>query len=280
MLINPQTKKWVEAFIARPKAALLLDVTNDDLISCAEIISHIHEKLTGKSSTQLIKINRGENKFIGIEDIRILKKQLSLQANKESNDISRVISIEEADILTSESQNALLKIIEELPERTIICLTTTNKSALLPTITSRCFSISVLPIQKQQALNYSKQKNIDQDITDKAFLLSDGNASLFMSLVNGEETNFQSYVDDAKSFLSASVVERQKIIQSITKKDGAVKALLYGLKIVTKAAMRHSPHTKAKQRWSRNLALVIESEQMIKKNVSVKLVLLHLSVSL
>ncbi len=52
--------------------------------------------------------------------------------------------IHEADRMNSESQNALLKTLEEPPRGTMIMLTTGNPSALLPTTKSRCQHLQLL----------------------------------------------------------------------------------------------------------------------------------------
>jgi DNA polymerase III delta prime subunit len=50
----------------------------------------------------------------------------------------KVAVINDADRLTPEAQNSLLKTLEEPAEQTIIALVTRNYSKLLPTILSRC----------------------------------------------------------------------------------------------------------------------------------------------
>jgi DNA polymerase III delta prime subunit len=70
----------------------------------------------------------------GIETIRSLKNFLS---QKPVNHPSQVVLIYEAHELTPESQNALLKTLEEPPKNSYIILITSSISALLPTITSR-----------------------------------------------------------------------------------------------------------------------------------------------
>ena len=50
----------------------------------------------------------------------------------------KVILISNAESLTINAANALLKILEEPPENSYLILTTQNISSLLPTIISRC----------------------------------------------------------------------------------------------------------------------------------------------
>lgn len=72
---------------------------------------------------------------IKIEQIRKLISDISV---KPYENTYRVIIIEKADILTSESQDAFLKTLEEPEGNNIFILLTENYNTLLPTIISRC----------------------------------------------------------------------------------------------------------------------------------------------
>jgi DNA polymerase III delta prime subunit len=72
---------------------------------------------------------------IGIDDIKQLQRAIFLKPIKSK---TKAVIIEDAQLLTIEAQNALLKVLEEPPSHTIIILITTTKEALLPTIRSRC----------------------------------------------------------------------------------------------------------------------------------------------
>ena len=72
---------------------------------------------------------------IGIEDIKSMQKKLFLKPIKSKN---KAVVIAEAELLTIEAQNALLKVLEEPPEHTLLILSSQTKETLLPTILSRC----------------------------------------------------------------------------------------------------------------------------------------------
>lgn len=58
----------------------------------------------------------------------------------------RIAVISDADRLNPPAANALLKVLEEPPERTVIILTAGRRSDLLPTIVSRCRHIGFRPL--------------------------------------------------------------------------------------------------------------------------------------
>lgn len=77
---------------------------------------------------------------ITIDSVRSLKKQLMLAPMK-SEFIAGVIY--QAKSMTTEAQNALLKLLEEPPPRVRILLETDAADMLLPTIVSRCEVIRI-----------------------------------------------------------------------------------------------------------------------------------------
>lgn len=92
---------------------------------------------------------------IGIEDIKYMQKKIFLKPIKSEQ---KAIIIDEAELLTIEAQNALLKILEEPPEHTLLILSTTTKETLLPTILSRCKIVQLE--EKQTKLSEKEQEEL------------------------------------------------------------------------------------------------------------------------
>ncbi len=72
---------------------------------------------------------------LGIEQARIIKQHFSLKPYSAKG---RAVVLEDASSLTAEAQNALLKILEELPTEAIFILGASSDAPFLPTIVSRC----------------------------------------------------------------------------------------------------------------------------------------------
>ena len=79
-------------------------------------------------------------KSVGIEDVRIIQKKIYLKPIKSE---TKAIILKACNGLTIEAQNALLKILEEPPNNTIILLLVETGSQILPTILSRCKNITI-----------------------------------------------------------------------------------------------------------------------------------------
>ena len=86
-----------------------------------------------------------QGRQIRIEQIRSLYDSLAL---KPYEALMRFVIIRQADLMNRSAGNALLKILEEPPDKTIIILTAVQPANLLPTIVSRCQHIRFNPLSR------------------------------------------------------------------------------------------------------------------------------------
>jgi DNA polymerase III subunit delta' len=94
----------------------------------------------------IIRVTHEKNS-IGVDDIR-LQVNADIQVKPYSSPY-KIYIIDDADRLTEQAQNALLKTMEEPPEYAVIILLTASISVILPTILSRCVTLNLKPINKQ-----------------------------------------------------------------------------------------------------------------------------------
>ena len=91
---------------------------------------------------------------IKIEQIRYLIQKISEKPIESSK---KVYIIDNADTMTVEAQNSLLKTLEEPPEYVCLILIASNESKLLNTIKSRCTKIFFTPIEDEKIEKYIKE---------------------------------------------------------------------------------------------------------------------------
>jgi len=84
---------------------------------------------------------------IGIDDIRGLQRLANLPPY-EGN--CKVFIIDEAEYLSTEAANSLLKILEEPPPRVVWLLLAAEEERLLPTIISRCQRLELRPVPSER----------------------------------------------------------------------------------------------------------------------------------
>ena len=111
------------------------------------------KKLTGNQKVSQIDLfTLKENGSIGIEKIRELTRW-SFQ--KPYAGKTKVAIIPAAEKLTLAAQNALLKLLEEPPQNTLIILAAPQKELLLPTIVSRC---RIIKLKTESEITLSSQE--------------------------------------------------------------------------------------------------------------------------
>lgn len=82
--------------------------------------------------------------FIRVDDVRTINEFLS---HRSSGDGWRVVLIDSVDDMNSAAANAVLKILEEPPYKTLMLLISHNPNRLLPTIRSRCSKLELKPLK-------------------------------------------------------------------------------------------------------------------------------------
>ena len=104
--------------------------------SCRQALSGNHP--------DIIRVIHEKPNTISVDDIRT---QVNGDvAIKPYSGKYKVYILSEAEKMTAQAQNALLKTLEEPPEYAVIMLLTSNVNALLPTIVSRCVTLDMKPV--------------------------------------------------------------------------------------------------------------------------------------
>jgi DNA polymerase-3 subunit delta' len=122
---------------------------------------------------------------IGVDDIRKLSGFFQLSATDGGR---RVVIIDAADDMNTQAANALLKMLEEPPERATLLLITHQPSRLLPTIRSRCRTLRLGTLDGVQMQNAMVQAEVDVDANSAALAeLSGGSVgeAMRLSLLGG-----------------------------------------------------------------------------------------------
>ena len=130
--------------------------------SAMQFINLVQNK-TKNHSQNFFHINSDDNPAM-IEDIRELIKQVNL-TNSNKNEKSFII-LDNANLLNSNSFNALLKTIEEPPNNTIIIIISHNLKQIPKTIISRCVKLDFKPLNQLDILEYCKKYKINFSETD------------------------------------------------------------------------------------------------------------------
>lgn len=168
-----------------------------------EQLESIQSEIEKKIANPYHKIFLENANTIKISSIREIKKFLS--TNYE--DIPyRFVIICEAELMNPQSQNALLKSLEEPPEGLIFILITKDKNKLLPTIQSRCWSVDFEPLSPSAVKkNLISFYSFDESEAEKVSIFSEGSIQTAIEL---SERNIDNLMADVISVLRYSLAKR------------------------------------------------------------------------
>jgi len=112
-----------------------------------------HHRIAEGNETALTILRRSLNEKTGklrsnisVEEVRALKRGLTFAATESS---WRVIIVDPAEDMNPSAANALLKVLEEPPERVVFFLISHTPRRLMPTILSRCRRLDFSPLDER-----------------------------------------------------------------------------------------------------------------------------------
>lgn len=144
-----------------------------------------------------------DGKTLKIEQIRNLQARI---VEKPITSRRKVYVIDDADLMSEESQNCLLKTLEEPPEYAVIILIVSNESRILPTIKSRCVIIKFQPLTSKEI------KQVKPELSDDLIQLLEG------SLLNAENIE-QKKEQYAQLSNLVNVLENKQLVEVFNSAD-------------------------------------------------------------
>ena len=114
------------------------------------------KKALSKNHPDIINVTHEKPNSIGIEEIR--QQLIDDVAIRPYESRYKIYIINDAQKMTLQAQNALLKTIEEPPAYAIILLLADNPDSLLPTISSRCVILNLKPVSDNLVKSYLMER--------------------------------------------------------------------------------------------------------------------------
>jgi len=110
---------------------------------------------------------------LGVDTVRDIKKSVYFMPNDGDR---KVYVIDEAQKLTVQAQNALLKFLEEPPSSTVFFIVTDKKESMLPTVISRTRMIATSPASDDEIAAFlrSSSPKSDESAIRAAVAMADG----------------------------------------------------------------------------------------------------------
>lgn len=168
-----------------------------------------------KNQPDIIYVSHEKPNTISVDDIRA-------QVN---NDVAikpysskyKVYIINEAEKMTPQAQNAILKTLEEPPAYAVILLLVSNMNSLLPTILSRCVTLNMKPVRDELIRKFLMEELQVPDYKANVCVgFARGNVGKAKLLASSEE--FENIKAEALSLLKyIKDMEMQEIVAAIKK---------------------------------------------------------------
>ena len=148
--------------------------------SCKQFLSGNHP--------DVIWVTHEKPASIGVDDVRIqINDTVSIRPYSSPY---KIYLVDEAEKMTVQAQNAILKTIEEPPEYAIILLLTTNEQSFLDTIRSRCVLLQLKPVPDEQVKAYLMEHlQIPDYEADICSAFEQGNIGKAIRLASSEDFN-------------------------------------------------------------------------------------------
>ena len=148
-----------------------------DCVSCHQIESG--------NQPDVIWVTR-DRASLGVEEIR--EQLCNTMDIKPFSSPYKIYIVSEAEKMTEAAQNALLKTIEEPPEYGVVILLTSNISALLPTIQSRCLTLEFRPLSTATVENFlTSQCEVPDYLAKASAAFAQGNLGKAMRYAKSED---------------------------------------------------------------------------------------------
>lgn len=222
--------------IAKAFAEALLCEKQEEC-GCGEC--HFCKQVSSGNNPDLKYVVHEKPNTIGVDDVRE-----SLVADiqiKPYNGLKKVYIIDEAEKMSVQAQNAILKTIEEPPEYSVIIFLTNNADVFLPTILSRCIMYNLKPLRESTITEYLIKKYKIADYEAKVCAsFSQGYLGRAIKLV--ESDNFSNIKEDAINFV--------KNVYSYEVYD-----LVYELKKITEYKININDFIDILEMWYRDVLL-------------------------
>ena len=160
--------------------------------------------------------------FIGIDEAREIKTFLWSTPMASSR---RVAIINNAHLLTSEAQSAMLKIVEEPPRHALVIFISHDISVLSAPLLSRLTKVYFQRFSKKEIIDFLKRQNVSESKSISIAEQSHGRPALALSLLHGEEVGEDEDIIEKHivKLYKLGVLKNSEVLESLLDKQVDIK---------------------------------------------------------
>ena len=242
-------KKIVAKEFAKMLLCLEENKQESNCKSCIEFNSNNHPDFL---------LLESEGNVIKIEQIRQLQKRIQ---EKPIISHKKVYIINDADKMTKEAQNCLLKTLEEPPEFSTIILIGTNENAFLSTIKSRCMILHFQKIEDEKIKQYLSNQLEENNITENMLKMFQGSIGKAIKLKDKQElyNKIENIIENLNKKDLIDVSNSAEIIYQ--SKEEIMEILEYMNVLLFEKA-------KTNAKWIKGISIVEETKKRLQQNAN------------
>ena len=179
-----------------------------------------------------------ESGSLSVDAVRAMRQEAYVLPNEAAY---RVMILADAQMMTPQAQNALLKILEEPPRHVIFILTCENRTQMLETIRSRCVCVSLEPVEWDEAkpVLCARLPRADVDELCRAHSLFGGRIGRVLDAM--QDGTFRRVLELTPQFAEAIIAPTElpllRLTATLEKDKELTVGVLTGLKLVFRDAL-------------------------------------------
>lgn len=213
-----------------------------------------------------------KKKNISVEQIRKLREEAYIRPQLSP---TKVFLIDKADTMNENSQNALLKILEEPPGNALFLLLTESKNALLDTTNSRCILFSLSSPDKKDAEEYLvKTSGAEKEKAEEILLKSGGNIGKALDILSGKVKDSDGIAEKYFDLIyNGSIYDMTALTFPLEKDRLAADKFFSSFKYTVLSRIRgDSPSASFKEELIRMYDVTVSLENRLKQNANLSLI--------
>lgn len=204
-----------------------------------------------------------KSSVIAVDDVRTVNEFLS---KKSANDRWRVVLVDSVDEMNASSANAILKILEEPPHKTLMLLVSHNPSRLLPTIRSRCAKLELKPLQDGIVASLLRRyrSETSEDIVKKTTAIAGGSIGKAIAYVDGNAAAYYERIyalaTSGKNFKTADMLKFCDDVSASEEEYALFKELV--LKFLSEQARSMNKVEESAEAFDKTIRTFLETESL------------------
>ncbi len=288
LLLASKTKQQIDDFIEHPYHGLLIIGAKGS--GKTSILDYLATRLLNiepnklASYPYLLRLTiEGPTNSIGIDTVHQLDRffgRVVSQPKNQQNQITRVVIIDDAEYLSLDAQNALLKNLEEPPQDSVFLLSSTNSTKLLPTLLSRVRTIRLANPTQDDITSYLMPLVNNHKVIKQAINMSGGVPGLAIAIaLNQNDHSLIKASITAKQILSSDTYAKLLLVNSLAKDPKFVTEVLFLIQQMARLGLE-TAEAKQSTHWQKVLNTAYLTEQQLSQNSNPKLTLTNMMLHL